>query len=54
MKMESVITPISVSFARRHMTAFLWSMADLSKKQNETKEKAQVCEEFLLERFNWC
>lgn len=45
---------ISVSFARRDMTAFLWSMADLSQKQNETKEKAHVCEEFLVERFHWC
>lgn len=52
MKMESVITLISVSIARRHMTAFLWSMADLSQKQNETKEKAHVCEEFLVERFH--
>ena len=29
-------------------------MADLSKKQNETKEKAHVYEEFLVERFHWC
>ena len=54
MKMESVITLISVSFSRRDMTAFLWSMADLSKKKKKTKEKAHVCEEFLVERFHWC
>ena len=29
-------------------------MADLSKKQNETKEKAHVSEEFLVERFHGC
>lgn len=54
MKMEMWLRLISVSFARRDLTAFLWSMADLSKKQNETKEKAHVCEEFLVERFHWC
>lgn len=51
--MESVITLISVSLYDRYdmtdMTAFLWSMADLSKKK-KTKQKRR---HMYVRNFSW-